>query len=36
MTIDSYPRDLTGYGANPPRDPWPGGARIAVNIVINY
>ncbi len=31
-----YPRDLVGYGATPPEAKWPGGARIAVNFVINY
>ncbi|MSP83505.1 MAG: chitin deacetylase [Alphaproteobacteria bacterium] len=31
-----YPRDLVGYGPNPPHADWPGGARIAVNFVINY
>ena len=31
-----YPRDLTGYGATPPAARWPGGARIAVQIVLNY
>ncbi|MDD3445529.1 MAG: allantoinase PuuE [Zavarzinia sp.] len=30
------PRDLIGYGATPPRAAWPGGARIAVQIVLNY
>jgi putative urate catabolism protein len=30
------PRDLVGYGANPPDPCWPGGARIAVQFVINY
>lgn len=29
-------RDFIGYGANPPRVTWPGGARIAVNFCINY
>jgi len=29
-------RDLIGYGATPPDPKWPGGARIAVNFVINY
>ena len=29
-----YPRDMTGYGANPPGADWPGGARIAVQFVI--
>ena len=32
----SYPRDLIGYGASPPHAQWPGGARIAVQFVINY
>jgi OHCU decarboxylase len=27
---------MTGYGANPPDPQWPGGARIAVQIVLNY
>jgi len=31
-----YPRDLIGYGANPPHAQWPGGARIAVQFVLNY
>jgi OHCU decarboxylase len=31
-----YPRDLTGYGATPPDPQWPNGARIAVQIVMNY
>ena len=29
-------RDFRGYGANPPDPRWPGGARLAVNFVINY
>jgi putative urate catabolism protein len=33
---ESYPRDLAGYGPNPPRPRWPGGARLAVQIVLNY
>lgn len=36
MASSDYPRDLTGYGANPPRADWPGGARIAVQFVLNY
>jgi len=32
----NYPRDLAGYGANPPDPGWPGGARLAVQIVLNY
>ncbi|MBO6552663.1 MAG: allantoinase PuuE [Roseitalea sp.] len=31
-----YPRDMTGYGAMPPAANWPNGARIAVQIVLNY
>ena len=31
-----YPRDLAGYGAMPPHPRWPGGARIAVQFVLNY
>jgi len=30
-----YDRDLIGYGPNPPNPKWPGGARIALNFVIN-
>jgi peptidoglycan/xylan/chitin deacetylase (PgdA/CDA1 family) len=32
----SYPRDLIGYGREPPNADWPGGARIAVQLVLNY
>ncbi len=31
-----YPRDLAGYGRTPPHARWPGGARIAVQFVLNY
>jgi putative urate catabolism protein len=31
-----YPRDLRGYGAHPPDPRWPGGARLALQIVLNY
>ena len=31
-----YPRDLIGYGRNPPDPRWPGRARIAVQFVVNY
>jgi putative urate catabolism protein len=31
-----YPRELIGYDAHPPHAAWPGGARIAVQIVLNY
>jgi putative urate catabolism protein len=33
---DAYPRDIRGYGRNPPHPRWPGGARIALQIVLNY
>ena len=32
----SYPRDLVGYGANPPHPQWPDHAKIALQIVLNY
>ena len=34
--MDRYPRDMHGYGADPPDARWPDGARIAVQIVVNY
>ncbi len=36
MSDQEYPRDLAGYGANPPQVTWPASARIAVQFVINY
>ncbi|WP_067812863.1 allantoinase PuuE [Nocardia inohanensis] len=32
----AYPRDMVGYGPNPPHPHWPGDANIAVNFVLNY
>jgi len=32
----AYPRDLIGYGAHPPHAHWPGGARLALQLVLNY
>jgi len=32
----SYPRDLVGYGRRTPDPGWPGGARLALSIVMNY
>ncbi|RVT85051.1 allantoinase PuuE [Inhella crocodyli] len=32
----SYPRDLKGYGRNPPHAQWPGQARVAVQFVLNF
>ncbi len=34
--LSQYPRDLAGYGRTPPDPRWPGGARIAVQFVVNY
>jgi allantoinase len=31
-----YPRDLIGYGRTPPHPAWPGGARVALQFVLNY
>lgn len=31
-----YPRNMIGYGATPPDAAWPGGAKIAVQFVLNY
>ncbi|MFJ3046243.1 allantoinase PuuE [Herbaspirillum chlorophenolicum] len=32
----NYPRDLAGYGRNPPHAQWPGQARVALQFVLNY
>ena len=34
--MSDYPRDMVGYGERPPVADWPGGARIAVQFVLNY
>ena len=38
--LSDYPpamtRDFVGHGETPPEARWPGGARVAVNVVINY
>jgi hypothetical protein len=36
MSDTPYPRDLVGYGANPPVVRWPGEAAIVVSLVLNY
>ena len=36
MSDKRYPRDLHGYGPQVPDPQWPGGARLAVQFVINY
>ena len=33
---EAYPRDLIGYGRRPPDPEWPGGAKLALQFVINY
>ena len=34
--MSDYPRDMIGYGASPPEPEWPGGAKLALQFVINY
>lgn len=34
--MQRYPRDMHGHGPTPPDADWPGGARIAVQLVMNY
>ncbi|MBM7068381.1 allantoinase PuuE [Actibacterium sp. 188UL27-1] len=34
--MNRYPRDMHGYGRIPPKANWPGGARIALQVVVNY
>ncbi|KUJ75565.1 allantoinase [Thiomicrospira sp. XS5] len=36
LTYPDYPRDMVGYGANPPKVTWPGKAKLALQFVINY
>jgi len=31
-----YPRNMQGYGGQPPAADWPGGAKVAVSFVLNY
>ena len=31
-----YARDMIGYGDSPPHPRWPGNARVAIQIVVNY
>ena len=33
---EHQPRDFVGYGPNPPRVTWPGGVKVAINLVLNY
>lgn len=32
----SYPRDMRGYGRQPPAAQWPEGAAVCVQFVLNY
>jgi allantoinase len=34
--IPGPPRDVVGYNGKPPKVAWPGGARIAISLVVNY
>ena len=34
--MNRYPRNMIGYGANPPQAQWPNGAKVAVQFVLNY
>jgi putative urate catabolism protein len=36
VMLDDTERDFRGYGATPPDPRWPGGARVAININLNY
>jgi peptidoglycan/xylan/chitin deacetylase (PgdA/CDA1 family) len=36
LPVDGPPRELVGYGEHPPKIEWPGGARVAVQLVVNY
>ena len=36
LTDPHYPRDLRGYGRFAPHPHWPGGARVAVQFVLNH
>jgi len=34
--MNRYPRNMIGYGPNAPDAKWPNGAKIAVQLVLNY
>jgi putative urate catabolism protein len=36
LSTSDYPRDLVGYGPKPPKPKWPGGAKLALQFVLNY
>ena len=34
--VNRYPRDMRGHGPTAPDAQWPGGAKVAVQMVLNY
>ncbi|MCV2866037.1 allantoinase PuuE [Defluviimonas sp. WL0075] len=34
--MNRYPRDMSGHGPDAPDAQWPGGAKVAVSLVLNY
>ncbi|HET9126289.1 MAG TPA: polysaccharide deacetylase family protein [Solirubrobacteraceae bacterium] len=36
IPVEGPPREIVGYGERPPKVEWKNGARVAVQIVINY
>jgi len=36
IDLNDYPRDMIGYGENPPNPRWPNKAKLALQFVINY
>lgn len=34
--MNRYPRNMQGYGPHAPDAAWPGGAKVAVQLVLNY
>ena len=36
ISEEQYPRDMIGYGGQPPQADWPGAARVALQFVVNY
>ena len=36
LSVEGPAREIVGYGEHPPLVRWPGDAKVAVQIVINY
>ena len=36
QSLNSYPRDMTGYGQNSINPKWPNNAKVAIQFVLNY